>query len=147
MENDFLLPIKSIKQLPAYCGPACIEMVLKFYNIKNIDQKKIGKELGIIWREGCFPYQVIRFLKKYKIICVKDRSKKRPLEYFEKTKQPIILGEVDHFTLLVGKNKDRYIVIDPYYGKAVSKNYNYFQKIKEYLIIVEVNGVKYEKNN
>jgi len=147
MENNFILKISPVKQLPCHCGPSCIEMVLKFYKIKNIDQVKIGKEINVTFRSGCFPFQVIKYLKKYNIVCRKDGGRKRALSYFEKTRQPIILGEVDHFTLLIGKKDDKYIINDPYYGKQKIKSLDYFQKINEYLIIIEALGVNYEKES
>jgi ABC-type bacteriocin/lantibiotic exporter with double-glycine peptidase domain len=147
MENNFILSIKPIKQLKCHCGPACIESLLKFYKINGISQVKIGQDMHVTFRDGCFPFQVIRYLKRHNIICRNDRSKKRALSYFEKTHQPIILGEVDHFTLLVGMKDDKLIVNDPYYGKQKVKNLSYLNKVNEYMLIIEALGVNYEKKN
>ena len=148
MENrDFVLNIKPIKQLPIHCGPACMEMLLRFYGIKNVTQKKIGRDINVLWREGCLPNQVIRYLKKFKIVCRISR-RKYALDYFEKSRQPIILGESAHFTLLIGKKKDKYIIIDPCYGRCRIKNINYFlEDINEYVIVIESKGVNYEKES
>ena len=146
-ENNFILSVVKIKQLPLHCGPACMEMLLRFYGIKNVTQKKIGRDMNVVWGDGCLPSQVIRYLKKFKIFCRISR-KKYALEYFEKSHQPIILGEASHFTILIGKKKNKYIIIDPCYGRCRLKSQDYFsQDINEYVIVIETMGVNYEKEN
>ena len=145
LSSNFILKIPPIKQRPCHCGPVCLVMVLNYYGIKNINQIKVGQDMHVTFRDGCFPFQVIKYLKRHNIICRNDRSKKRALSYFEKTHQPIILGEVDHFTLLVGKQDDKLIINDPYYGKQKVKNLSYLSKVNEYILIIEALGVNYEK--
>jgi len=139
--ETILLPISGIKQKSMHCGPTCIEMVLKFYGYKNINQTQIGNDLKVVNRNGCYPSDVIRYLSRFNIVVVKTKRIKSISEIVKG--YPIILGQRDHFMLLIGYEDEKYIYVDPYTGRKNKASLEWFQReIVDLLIITSV-----EKDN
>ena len=132
-----VLKIKSIKQIKYHCGPACIEMILKYYGINKFDQKEIGTKFKVKIIRGCYPYQVIKYLKRFGILAEK-RGVWEGIP-FDNLKHPIIVGTKTHFLLFIGRNKKKKLVlIDPAIGKRIYRTMKYFYKeIKDYIVIKE----------
>jgi ABC-type bacteriocin/lantibiotic exporter with double-glycine peptidase domain len=131
-----ILKVKPIKQKSLHCGPCCIEMVLKFYGFKNVTQITIGKDINIKVKRGCYPRDVIRYLKRFNIIAEKRRTL-NTLEYL-KYKRPIIIGTQEHFMLLIGLKDKKYIIIDPSTGRKQKREYKFFkEEVKDYIIIIK----------
>lgn len=134
MAKNILLPITGIKQRPIHCGPACIEMILKFYGYVNVDQVIVGKDLRVKFSRGCYPYQVIKYLKRFNIIA--EKSKK--IEDIERISEgnPIVLGQMDHFMLLIGREGNEYFYIDPATGRKNKDTLDYFKREMIDIIII-----------
>ena len=131
------LKIKPIKQIKFHCGPACIEMVLKYYGINKPEQKEIGKRFRVRIIRGCYPYQVIRYLKRFGIIAEKQGVWEGIP--FRNLKHPVIVGTKTHFLLFTGQNeKEKLVLIDPAKGKRIYRTMEYFYKeVKDYIVIKE----------
>ena len=143
--KNYVIPVTGIKQKRLHCGPCCIEMVLKYYGFKNVDQVTIGKDINVKIKRGCYPHDVIRYLKRYNITAEK-RKTLGTLMYLEH-KRPIIIGTYDHFMLLVGVIDTKYIVLDPATGRKQKYDYKFFkEEVKDYIIIKEIKNGK-ERNN
>jgi len=136
MENN-VLSIKGIKQLSLHCGPACIEMVLRYFGYNNIKQRRIGKDIKVNLKEGCYTIDIIRYLKRYNII-TEFRKGKNVLKSLTIT-HPIVICTRSHFMLLVGKENEKYIIINPASGNHIKKDIDFFKKeIVGYIIVREV---------
>jgi len=131
---NILLSIAGIKQKTMHCGPACIEMILKFYGYTNILQEDIGKDLRVIDRKGCYPSDIIRYLRRFNIEVVKIK-RLRDVEKIIKGR-PIILGQRNHFMLLIGKVGDKFIYIDPYTGRRNRATFEWIQREVVDLLII-----------
>ena len=140
MSKDILLPIIGIKQKHMHCGPACVEMILKFYGYDNIDQNTIGRDLRIKIKRGCYPSDVIRYLKRFNI----ETEKVKNIELISKISEgrPIVLGQKDHFMLLIGIEGDQYLYIDPYTGRRNKDKLEFFKKDTVDLILIKKVGIK-----
>jgi ABC-type bacteriocin/lantibiotic exporter with double-glycine peptidase domain len=116
-------------------------MVLKYYGYTMIDQKTIGNDIMVKIKRGCYPHDVIRYLKRYNIFAEK-KTGIRTLNYLD-NKRPIIIGTYDHFMLLVGRIGKKYFIIDPATGRKGKYEYEFFQKeVKDYVIIKEIKNAK-----
>jgi len=148
--GQIILVIEPIKQRSMHCGPACIEMILKFYGFKYVDQGTIGRDIRVMPRKGCFPNDVIKYLRRYNIEAIKSKNLD-DLKEIEKG-HPIVLGQKDHFMLLIGVEGEKLIYIDPYVGKKYKTSLSEFKETKDQTIIdlviikkVEIpNGAKKE---
>ncbi len=135
--SDFVLDIKGVKQKKLHCGPCCIEMVLRYYGYENIDQETIGKDINVKIKRGSYPRDVIAYLRRYDIIAEK-KTALSTLKYLDK-RRPIIIGTSEHFMLLVGKEGDKYIILDPATGRKNKYTYDFFrEEVKDYIVIKEV---------
>ena len=134
MDRDILLPIVGTKQRPMHCGPVCIELVLKFYGFENMDQAIIGKDLNVKGNRGCFPRDVIKYLKRYNITAEKSKA----ITDIEKISEgrPIFLGQRDHFMLLIGREGDNFIYIDPATGRRNRDTLEWFKKEVVDLVLI-----------
>lgn len=54
-----VLNVPKIRQLPMYCGPTSLAMVLSFYG-ERIDQERIGEIAGFDPEEGVYPPNLVR---------------------------------------------------------------------------------------
>jgi ABC-type bacteriocin/lantibiotic exporter with double-glycine peptidase domain len=136
--KDILLPIKPIKQIPLYCGPASLELVLNYYGFPYINQKIIGRDLRVRAHRGCYTQEVINYLKRYNIIAEKSNH----IEDLKliKNGQPIFLGQEDHFMLCIGIKGDKYIFIDPEFGSIRQRKLEWFKEnVKDLIIITKTN--------
>ncbi len=139
-----ILDIKPIKQKPLHCGPACMQRIFEFYNIDGQTQERIGKEMNVRFNRGCYPFQVIRYFRKYGIESHKVtvfRDKWGETYKYLKKNRPIMISNGSHFMLLVGCEQDfgghtTFFIMDPQKCEVVKKNTEYMKgKIKDYIII------------
>lgn len=113
-----ILKVKPIKQLENHCGPACVKMILKKYNIK-----KSQKELGILCKitaTGVAPTAIVRCFKNFGIQSSYRHYpgiRKSVEQYLEEYQNPIIVGTEEHYMLLIGYTEKDFILIDPADGK------------------------------
>jgi len=132
-----ILKVKPIKQLENHCGPACVKMILKNYDIiKN--QKELG-EVCNITETGVAPTAIVRCFRKYGILSSYKHLpgiRKTIEQYLDEYRNPIIIGTEEHYMLIVGYDSNKFIIVDPADGRqsAMEKDVCY-ALIKDMIIV------------
>jgi ABC-type bacteriocin/lantibiotic exporter with double-glycine peptidase domain len=111
------------KQIPNYCGPTALKMVLDFYGIKK-SQKEIGR-LSNVDEDGTEPWELLQAAKLYGISgeyivgCSIEK-----LKSFISQGIPIIVdfqgNQGGHYSVVVGFEDGQIYLADPQSGKIVS---------------------------
>jgi ABC-type bacteriocin/lantibiotic exporter with double-glycine peptidase domain len=122
--------IIAIKQLAFHCGPACLAMVLSVCGYP-VDQAVIGNDLRVIERKGCLSQDIAQYLRAYglKADVTKDVFDIQPLQIVKTDK---------HFMLVVGKEGNDYVLVEPLGGMFTKRDESWFkQKVHEVIRIQE----------
>jgi len=124
-----MIKIKPFKQSYGFCGPACFKMVMDYYGVNHSEMywaKLTAMKIknGKIDRDaGCSDDKFIKVAKKigFKGFC-KDNSSISEVKKFIAKRTPVIVNwfspeQGAHFSVVVGFEKDKIILTDPYLGK------------------------------
>jgi len=114
-------------------------MVLRFYGYDNITQAIVGKDLNVKLKRGCYPRDIIAYLKRFNIVA--EKSKK--ISDIAKIREgyPIFLGQREHFMLLIGVEGEQFVYIDPATGRKNKDKFDYFKKEIVDLVVITSIGV------
>ncbi|MFA6533610.1 MAG: papain-like cysteine protease family protein [Patescibacteria group bacterium] len=126
-----MIKLKIFKQSYGFCGPACFKMVMDYYGVKQSEmywarltamEIKNGK---VNRNEGCPDDKFVVAVAKigFKGFC-KDNSSIVEVKKFIKKKVPVIVNwfspeQGAHFSVVVGLEKDKIFLADPYLGKVI----------------------------
>src|SRR3989338_1876532 len=117
------LGVKLVKQIPGYCGPACLKMVLNFFGVdKNLNELgKMMKTREYKHPAGSTGESMVKVAKKFGLDgFVKDWSQLKDIrEYVQHSKIPVILswfsGYESHFSVIVKIDNEYIYHLDPEY--------------------------------
>ena len=138
-----ILNIKTIKQLKDYCGPACVEMVLRFYGKRGgkYSQEAIGNRYSIDYEGGTTITMILEMLDHYRIksLVIRGKRKANPkkiCKYLDKYKCPIIIYTYTHYLVATGYTKNAIYIIDPFNGKKIrrSKKGNFWKVLTGFIV-------------
>lgn len=128
-----LLQVKSFRQHPGMCGPACLKMVLEYYGIK-MSEKKLAKMCGATASLGVEAKHLLTAAKKLGLKgFIKDHATISELASFLKRDIPVIVDWFSvndgHYSVVVGLDK-RYIYLeDPEFGRLNIIEIEVFRRI------------------
>ena len=109
-----------------YCGPAALQTVLWFYNLKK-NEKELGRLCKTTVKEGTKPVDLIEAVKSMGWHGFwKENATIQDLKYFLKLGKPILVdwfslyGEhyEGHYSVIIGIDGDYIYLADPEIGKA-----------------------------
>jgi len=128
-----MINLKFFKQKEEYtCGPAALRMVFDFFD-KKFSEERLKKDLKPNKKIGTKHQALIKEARKKGFYCfVHDNSSMSNLKYFIEKGFPVIVHYIEpsdnlgHYAVVVGFNKKKIILNDPYNGK------NFKIKIKEF---------------
>jgi ABC-type bacteriocin/lantibiotic exporter with double-glycine peptidase domain len=120
-----------------FCGPACLNMILKFYNI-DISQRELAKKLKTTQSHGTRNRNIKKIAEKYGFNAKEYKNSSiRQLKELIKKNVPIIVNYLDledhegHLAIVIGYTKSKIILDDPapHYGKNLSINIKEFNDL------------------
>ena len=124
-----MIKLKPFKQSYGFCGPACFKMVMDYYGVKHSELywgKLTAMEIkkGKVNRnKGCSDDKFVKAAKKmgFKGYC-KDNSSISEVRKLIKKNIPVIVNwfspeQCGHFSVVVGFEKNKIILVDPHFGK------------------------------
>lgn len=120
-----ILSVPYFKQDREYsCGPACLQMVFSYYH-KRMSEEDLMRELRTNEAIGTRPSWMIRVARRHGFFCyVNNDSSLDEVRYFLRLKKPLIVYFVepftgdDHFTVIVGFDKEKIIMNDSLMGEG-----------------------------
>ncbi len=129
-----MLKIKHFRQSKSTCGPACLRMILQYYNIKA-SEKKLIKLTKCTKEKGTSAKNLIKaahyFNIKGKII---DNATFSDINRHINRKIPVIVNwfstDEGHYSVVIGIDKKYIYLLDPELGKKPVKiNLPKFKKV------------------
>ena len=129
-----MLDIKPFRQSPAFCGPACLKMVLKYYGINksekelaNLSGSRPAKGVGV---EGLLKAAKALGFKGH----VKDFSEIKDIkEYVIKKKNPLIVDwfstDDGHYSVVVDIDDKNIYMQDPELGNLRTMDIETFKRV------------------
>lgn len=119
-----ILKVPYHKQHKDYtCGPRCIQMVLEYFGIKSrvdnlVRDMKTNKDIGTVHSE------MIKKITDSGLYCyVNKNGTLAEIIYFVEQEHPVIVNYIEpkdndgHYAVLIGHNKKKLILNDPWIGK------------------------------
>lgn len=128
-----LLQIKSFRQSPGMCGPACLKMVLEYYGIK-MTEKKLAKLCGATVSHGVEAEPMLAAAKKLGLKgFVKDHATISELRKFLKKEIPVIVDWFSindgHYSVVIGVGREYIYLEDPELGKLNKIKIDIFHRV------------------
>jgi ABC-type bacteriocin/lantibiotic exporter with double-glycine peptidase domain len=129
-----MIKLKLFKQSKSYCGPASLKMVLSAYG-KDYSENYLAKLTKASRREGTSEEDIVKAAKKlgFKAYTKEKSSIKELKKLVLKNKMPIIVTWFspeagNHFSVVVGFNKENILLANPHYGKIIKYKITWFEK-------------------
>lgn len=127
------LRVPPYTQTPAYCGPACIQMVFAYYGTKA-SQKEIGRRAKTTLAHGTTPANLLAAARSYGF----DGQWKKGGDiaglraWFDRG-VPVIVNwfseNEGHYSVVVGVDDARVVILDPETGKRRSFDHETFMRV------------------
>jgi ABC-type bacteriocin/lantibiotic exporter with double-glycine peptidase domain len=128
-----MIHIKPFKQSKGYCGPACLKMILSFYDI-NKSEKYLAELTKTTRDKGCDEINIVKAARKFNLNgYVKQNSSIKEIKKLLKNKIPVIVNwfspeEGGHYSVVVGFEKNKIILIDPHFGELKKHKIEWFEE-------------------
>lgn len=129
-----MLNVKPFRQSPAYCGPACLKMVLEYYGIKK-NEKELAKLSGATPQEGIDAKGLVKAAKALGFKAFfKDFSEIKDIRsYVLEKKIPVIVdwfsADDGHYSVTVDIDKDNIYLQDPELGAIRKMDLETFKRV------------------
>lgn len=119
-----MIKAKPFKQSKGYCGPASLKIILSYYGIDK-SEKYLAKLTNTSRSKGCYGKELVKAGKKLGFKSYyKDNCSINDLKKLIKQNIPVIIDwfspdpeEGGHYSIVVGFERQKIILIDPYFGK------------------------------
>ena len=128
-----MIKLKLFKQSKGYCGPACLKMILSFYEI-NKSEKYLAKITKTSRIKGCKEKNIIKAAKEFGLKgYIKQNSSIHELKQLIKKKNPVIINwfspeEAGHYSVVIGFKNDKIFLADPHFGKIKKHKIEWFEQ-------------------
>ncbi len=129
-----MLRVKSYKQSPSFCGPACLKMVLEYYGIKK-SEAELAKSAKTSLKFGTSAKNVLNVGKRLGLKgFIKDYADINGLkEFVLKKKVPVIVNwfsqDEGHYSVVVGIDEKNIHLMDPEFGKRRTMDLVTFKRV------------------
>jgi len=112
-----MIKLKPFRQTPGLCGPASLKMVMDYYGV-SVSEKEIARVSGATKEKGTSIKGLIKAARHFGFkTSLKKNSSLKDLEYFVKTKIPVIVDWFDeddgHYSIVVDIDKKNVVLMDP----------------------------------
>jgi ABC-type bacteriocin/lantibiotic exporter with double-glycine peptidase domain len=126
-----MLELKKIeKQLPGYCGPASLKIVLDYYGVQK-GQNEIAKLANASVEEGAEPWGLVQAASQlgFKASYISNGSLE-DLREFIKLNIPVVIDYQrkwgGHYSVVIGFEEDKIVLADPQKAKVVKEKIDKF---------------------
>lgn len=131
-----MLVIHPSKQTPSFCGPACLQMIFRYYGI-HATQKVIGKAAGTTLSRGTGKNGLFKAAKHFGFTIEQHNNVSiNQLRKWNQQKIPVMLDyyKVDeepdtHYSVLLDITKSEIVLIDPEDARIHRLMINYFERV------------------
>jgi predicted double-glycine peptidase len=115
-----MLPVKSFRQTPSFCGPASLHMVFDYYGIKATE-KELAKKALTTSKLGTTAKNMLGAARLYGFkTSLKDRASFQDIKTNLDKKIPVIVDwfstDEGHYSVVVGLDKKNIYLQDPELG-------------------------------
>lgn len=117
-----MIKVKPFKQSKGYCGPVSLKILLSHYGI-NKSESHLAKLTNTSRSKGCYASGLVKAGKKLGFKAYyKDNCSISDLKKLTKQNIPVIVDwfspeEGGHYSVVVGFEKNKIILVDPHFGK------------------------------
>ncbi|MFH1358509.1 MAG: C39 family peptidase [archaeon] len=128
-----MIRLKLFKQSKGYCGPASLKMVLSAYGI-NKSENYLAKITKCSRTKGCDEPDIAKAAREFGLKgYVKENSSIKEVKGLVNKRIPVIVDwfspeQAGHYSVVVGFEKDKIILADPYFGKIKKHKIEWFEE-------------------